>query len=125
MDATALRQAVEPTSLQTLLGIHVVHTEFKDAVELILALVAALAALALRRRHWMLRSRGFVMISGAFLLEVLGQGVQRAAQRWCQAASVVLFFWGAILLTRQMIDGITHRRRAHFSPIFRDLVVAF
>ena len=125
MDATALRQAVEPTSLQTLLGIHVVHTEFKDAVELILALVAALAALALRRRHWMLRSRGFVMISGAFLLEVLGQGVQRAAQRWFEAASVVLFFWGAILLTRQMIDGITHRRRAHFSPIFRDLVVAF
>lgn len=125
MDAAAIRQALEPTSLQTLLGIQVVHTEFKDAVELILALFCALAALALRRRHWMLRSRGFVMIAGAFLLEVAGQLVPPGALRWFDAVSVVLFFWGAILLTRQMIDGVTHRRRAHFSPIFRDLVVAF
>ncbi len=117
---------MKATALQTLLGLHAVNLEIRDSIEILIAVVAALAAVALRRRTLALRSRGFAMIATSLAIDLLvpSFGLGTTVATWLEALALTLFLWAAISLTRQLYDGLTRRRRLHFSTIFRDLIVA-
>ena len=60
------------TPLQSLLGFDYLPYRFTDAVELLFVFVCFAAAIALRRRRWILTSPSFTMLGLGTLIDLIG-----------------------------------------------------
>ncbi|HJU28051.1 MAG TPA: mechanosensitive ion channel family protein [Candidatus Binataceae bacterium] len=116
---------MEPTPLQAILGLSLLSHDERMIAEAILAIAAALGAATLRGRRTSVRAPALVMCSLGFLSDLIAtpysvQGAQWA--RWPAAIGMVLVTWGVIKALLDTADTVAHRRRAHFSTIFKDLL---
>ncbi len=112
------------TPLQTILGFWAIHSDLRDGAESIAILAALLTAFALRRRRSALSANTFVLIAAGLILDVVSTTIGTAAiAEKVAAAALVVFLFGIIRLILEAIDGLTRRGRAHFSTIFKDLVM--
>jgi small-conductance mechanosensitive channel/CRP-like cAMP-binding protein len=112
------------TPLQTILGFWAIHSDLRDFAETIAILAALLVGFALRRRRSSISSNTFVLIAAGLILDV-GSTMIRTPDiaEKIAAAALVLFLFGVIRLLLEALDGLTRRGRAHFSTIFKDLVM--
>jgi small-conductance mechanosensitive channel/CRP-like cAMP-binding protein len=111
------------TPLQSLLGFDYLPYRFNGAVELLVAFVCFGAAIALRRRRWILTSPSFLMLGLGMLIDLIG-GSAIANPRIAAGfggAAVLLFFWGVVRLLMDVVD-YTSRRARDTSNILRDLI---
>src|SRR5487761_1108453 len=112
------------TPLQLILGFWAIHSDLRDSAESIAILAALLAAFALRRRRSSISSNTFVLIAAGLILDVASALIpRRDIAEKIAAAALVLFLFGVIRLLLEALDGLTRRGRAHFSTIFKDLVM--
>lgn len=112
------------TPLQLILGFWAIHSDLRDSAESIAILAALLAAFALRRRRSSISSNTFVLIAAGLILDVASTLIpRRDIAEKIAAAALVLFLFGVIRLLLEALDGLTRRGRAHFSTIFKDLVM--
>ncbi len=117
---------IDATPLQHVLGIHTVTIELRVVVQGLLLVLALAVAFAIRRRRLALSSTTFALIASGLLLDLVSIGMPQAdaaAARKVAAAAVVLFLFGVIRLALEAIDALTRRGRAHFSTIFKDLLM--
>ncbi|MGH7781728.1 MAG: cyclic nucleotide-binding domain-containing protein [Candidatus Binataceae bacterium] len=112
------------TPLQTILGFWAIHSSLHNFAELVAIAVALLAAFALRRRRSSISANTFVLIAAGLILDVASTLIRRPdiAEK-IAAAALVLFLFGIIRFLLEAIDAATRRGRAHFSTIFKDLVM--
>ncbi|HUY26236.1 MAG TPA: mechanosensitive ion channel family protein [Candidatus Binataceae bacterium] len=112
------------TPLQTILGFWAIHSDLRDSAESIAILAALLMAFALRRRRSQVSSNTFILIAAGLVLDVASTMIRTAnVAEKIAAAALVLFLFGLIRLVLEAVDGLTRRGRAHFSTIFKDLVM--
>ncbi|MGC1339374.1 MAG: mechanosensitive ion channel domain-containing protein, partial [Candidatus Binataceae bacterium] len=112
------------TPLQLILGFWAIHSDLRDFAESITILAALVVAFSLRRRRSSISSNTFVLIASGLILDVASTLIHRRdiAEK-IAAAALVLFLFGVIRLLLEALDGATRRGRAHFSTIFKDLVM--
>jgi small-conductance mechanosensitive channel/CRP-like cAMP-binding protein len=116
---------MDPTPLQALLGLSLLGHEERMIAEAILATAAALGAAILRGRRAPVRAPALVMCSLGFLFDLIATPSSiQAAQwaRWPAALGMIFVTWGFIKALLDAADTVAHRRRAHFSTIFKDLL---
>lgn len=117
---------MQPTPLQSLLGLGLIGPNSRIIVESIIALAFAAAALAIRQRGIM-RTPGFAMCVFGFLLDVAASPRSVQSMQWprlATALALVLVSWGLIRLTLDAGDLVARRNRAHFSTILKELLMA-
>ncbi|HKV56201.1 MAG TPA: mechanosensitive ion channel family protein [Candidatus Binataceae bacterium] len=117
---------MQPTPLQTILGLGFLGPDARAVAEMLLALVTGAAALALRGQRRTMRAPSLVMCSSGFLLD-LAAAPQFAFwpqwTRWASAFGLLLVCWGVIKMLLDAVDAAAHRSRAHFSTIFKELLM--
>src|SRR3990172_1729418 len=114
---------MEPTPLQSLLGLGLLGPNARLFVELVLATVAALLVVLLSGYSRAVRRSSLVMCALGLALDAIGSPqLLRAMQWWHLTAAIalVLTSWGLIKLLLDAVDATAHRRHAHFSTIFKD-----
>jgi small-conductance mechanosensitive channel/CRP-like cAMP-binding protein len=114
------------TPLQSLLGLGIFGPDSRMTIEAVLAAVFAVVGLAVRRRR-ILRTPGFAMCAFGLLLDVGASPRSVQAMAWPRLAgalAVVLVSWGLIRLMLDAGDLAARRSRAHFSTIFKELLMA-
>jgi small-conductance mechanosensitive channel len=87
------------------------------------ALAAALATVALRRRHWLINAGTFMLIAFGLVLDVFAYTVFSwpRLSGYLQAFALIFFYWG---LVRIIVDLVFRPRgRLHYSTIPRDVVL--
>src|SRR6516165_5192290 len=95
-----------PTSLQTTLGLSLLSPRDRVTAELLLALVVALVAFALRGRKRAVRSLSLSLCAMGLLLDAAAQPQLVFAKqwvRWASATGLLLVWWGLI---KMVLDGI-------------------
>jgi small-conductance mechanosensitive channel/CRP-like cAMP-binding protein len=109
-----------PTPLETVTGFSGL-TLTGDLIALVIALALAIA---LRRRRLALSATTFVLAAAGLTLLVIANFLSNpeAAKKIADAGWALLFF-GLIRLLLEAVDAVTRRGRAHFSTIFKDLVM--
>jgi small-conductance mechanosensitive channel len=115
-----------PTPLQTILGLSYLWPKARVVSELMIAAVAGGAALALRGRNRALRAPSLTMCAFGFLFDVAAS--PRFAPwpqwaRWSSAIGLTLVCWGVIKMVLDLVDAAAHHSRAHFSTIFKELLM--
>lgn len=112
------------TSLQTVLGLAALPLHPRFAIELGLALMAALCALVVRRRSRYVGPAGFVLLGSGFVADVLMHLVSRTSEvgLTLEALGLVLFFFGAIRLALDLTDHLLPGK-VRASNIFWDLIL--
>jgi small-conductance mechanosensitive channel/CRP-like cAMP-binding protein len=113
-----------PTPLETLTGFAALRSDLRFTAECV-ALIGALAlAIALRRRRLALSATTFVLAAAGLMLDIAASFIlYPQVSEKIAAAGVVLFLFGMIRLLLEAVDAVTRRGRAHFSTIFKDLVM--
>ncbi len=117
---------MEPTPLQSILGLGLIGPNARVFVEVALAAVAVLLAVLLSRHSGAVWLSSLVMCALGLALDAIGSPqLLRAMQWWYLTAAValVLTSWGLIKLLLDAVDATAHRRHAHFSTIFKDLLM--
>ncbi len=111
------------TPLQSLLGFDYLPYRFNGAVELLLAFVCFGAAIALRRRRWILTSPSFLMLGLGALIDLIGVSAVSNPKTAAGfgGAAVLLFFWGVVRILMDAVDYASRRAR-DTSNILRDLI---
>ncbi|MFZ0889773.1 MAG: mechanosensitive ion channel family protein [Candidatus Binataceae bacterium] len=114
---------MDHSPLQIALALHMINSPSRELVESILAVAVALWAIALRRRNWLIRSGGLLMVALGLALDVLTPLLKAAPglMLGLRAAALILFMWGVIRLVLEAL--FTPRGREHYSPILRDLMM--
>lgn len=112
------------TPLETVIGISQVRVELRGLLEFILADLALLTALALRRRKWFITSTGFLWVGLGLMLDLIAslQWVRAEARAPVAAVAIVLFFCGLVRVFMDAVESVARRGRRDFSTILRDLV---
>jgi small-conductance mechanosensitive channel/CRP-like cAMP-binding protein len=113
-----------PTPLQSLLGLGLLGPDERVLAEGILAAAAATIGFALRGHRQTVRSAGLMMCAVGLIFDIAGAPAQR--ELWGQglvAVGLVLVSWGTIKILLDAAAAAAHRSRAHFSTIFKDLLM--
>jgi small-conductance mechanosensitive channel/CRP-like cAMP-binding protein len=111
------------TPLQSLLGFDYLPYRYNGAIELAFAFFCFAAAIALRRRRWVITSPSFMMLGLGVLIDLIGSSAisnPKLASGFAGAA-VLLFFWGVVRLLMDAVDYASRRAR-DTSNILRDLI---
>src|SRR5437879_3516848 len=117
---------MQPTPLQIALGLGFFGRDTRATAELALALTTGVAALLVRGNRRALRAPTLAMLSTGFLLDFAStlKLLQRTdLPQLCAAAALALVSCGMIKLLLDAADSAAHRSRAHFSTIFKDLLM--
>jgi small-conductance mechanosensitive channel/CRP-like cAMP-binding protein len=117
---------MQPTPLQNLLGLGIVGPESRMIVEAIIAVAFVAATLAIRRRRIM-RTPGFAMCVLGLSLDLVASPRSVQSMEWprlAAALALILVSWGLIRLTLDAGDLVARRKRAHFSTILKELLMA-
>src|SRR5271170_5625337 len=112
------------TSLQTVLGLAGLPLHVRFAIELSMALMATLAAFAVRRNDRYVGPAGFVLVGAGFVADVLMHLVSRTSEvgLTLEALGLVLFFFGAIRIVLDVTDYLLPGK-VRASNIFWDLIL--
>ncbi|MGH7907871.1 MAG: mechanosensitive ion channel family protein, partial [Candidatus Binataceae bacterium] len=113
------------TALQNVLGLYAIAPDERFFVELLLAVIASLIALAMRRRRHIMRPAGFSMIAAGFACDIAASSAIHLINLAdvLGGLAVVIFAWGIIRILLDGADATVRRRRHHFSTIFKDLLM--
>jgi small-conductance mechanosensitive channel len=115
-----------PTPLQSLLGLGFLGPDERVFAEGILAAVAATIGFALRGHRQTVRAAGLMMCAVGLIFDIAGAPSSAQRELWGQgseALGLVLVSCGAIKILLDAADAAAHRSRAHFSTIFKDLLM--
>ncbi len=114
---------IHVTQLQALLGLDELALDSRMLLELVVAVAVLLYALAVRRRRTGLRAWPLAMMGLGLAMDlavpILGR---RRFAYFVDTAAIVLFMCGAVRVGLELVDAASHRRREHFSTIFKDLL---
>ena len=114
------------TPLQTILALTFLSPEQRVLCELSLALSLWIVAFALRGQKRAVRAMSLALYASGLMFDVSAQlhfTFWNQWPRWASALGLLLVCWGAIKMALDGIDTASHRRRAHFSTIGKDLVM--
>jgi small-conductance mechanosensitive channel/CRP-like cAMP-binding protein len=117
---------MEPTPLQSILGLGLIGPNARVFVEVALASAAVLLALMLSKHARAVWLSSLVMCALGLALDAIGSPqFLRSMQWWYLTAAIalVLTSWGLIKLLLDAVDATAHRRHANFSTIFKDLLM--
>jgi small-conductance mechanosensitive channel len=117
---------MNPTPLQSILGLSFLGPDERVVAEAVLAFWAIVGAVIVRGRRSAVRAPALMMCAFGFIFDIIAS--PHAVQwmqwpRWSAAIAVVLLCWGLIKLLLDGADSAAHRSRAHFSTIFKDLLM--
>ena len=115
-----------PTPLQSLLGLGLLGPDERVFAEGILAAVAATIGFALRGHRQTVRAAGLMMCAAGLIFDIAGAPSSAQRELWGQgseALGLVLASCGVIKILLDAADAAAHRSRAHFSTIFKDLLM--
>jgi small-conductance mechanosensitive channel/CRP-like cAMP-binding protein len=112
------------TPLETLTGFAQLRSDLRMIAEWIALLVSLGLAISLRRRRFAFSATTFVLAAAGLTLDIAASFIANPlfAEK-IAAAGVVLFLFGLIRLVLEGADFVTRRGRAHFSTIFKDLMM--
>jgi small-conductance mechanosensitive channel/CRP-like cAMP-binding protein len=104
--------------------LYVISSEFGSAAEVILAVALVLLAIALRRRRPEF-SGCCVLIALSLLVDLFARSStgKPTLALYARALALVLFLFGLIRLALESMVLAARRGRAHFSSIFKDLLL--
>ncbi len=116
---------MQPTPLQTILGLGGLRPDSRMIIEAIVAILFALAMLSMR---WLkaIGLSGFAMCGIGLMLDIAATPAAIAETDWARiaaAAGEVLVAWGLISLLFDAANLAARRRRSHFSTIFKDILM--
>jgi small-conductance mechanosensitive channel len=115
---------VSSSFLEKLFGIASQPTHARVIGSILIIVLTLGAAVAARRRRRSLTMTTFLLIAGSMMLSLSTRLIgDPAIEEKISSLAVVLFLFGIIRLTLEGIDAATRRGRAHFSTIFKDLVM--
>jgi small-conductance mechanosensitive channel/CRP-like cAMP-binding protein len=117
---------MHPTPLQTILGLRSLGLDARIIFDAIVIGAFALFALVMRQRWPFMSLTGVVMCTIGFAFDLIATPPLAAEMGWAQWAGglgIVLASWGFIHLMLATADAAAHRTRAHFSTIFKDILM--
>lgn len=117
---------MQPTPLQIVMGLGFFGRDTRATAEFTLALITGVAMLLVRGNRRVLRAPTLAMLSIGFLLDfatMLKVLQHTNLPRLGAAAALALVSCGVIKLLLDAADSAAHRSRAHFSTIFKDLLM--
>jgi small-conductance mechanosensitive channel/CRP-like cAMP-binding protein len=111
------------TELQALLGLDTLALDTRMLLEALVGIAAMLYALAVRRRRTGLRAWPLAMVGIGLTIDLVVPVIGRNRFAYVvDTAAVILFMCGVVRIALELVDSVSHRRREHFSTIFKDLV---
>jgi len=115
---------MKPTPLQLILGLHALSPGLRVAIEVLAALIALAAGIALRRRRRFFTAPGFSMLAAGFAADLVADLTYSFGfvSQALGAGAVAAFFWALILFLMDAVDWGWRRGREHFSTIFKDVL---
>ncbi|MGH8011413.1 MAG: cyclic nucleotide-binding domain-containing protein [Candidatus Binataceae bacterium] len=116
---------MQPTPLQSLLGLGLIGTDWRMIAEAVLALLFALGALAMRGRLRMVRPFGLVACALGFAVDLFASPTEAGAlgwAKWSGGVALVFVFCGLLLVLVDAADAVARRSRSHSSTILKDLL---
>lgn len=108
-----------------MIGLSLLGPEGRFFVELILAFAAAVGSILVRRGSRSFLQPGLTMCAIGLLCDAVSGPQLSLPMEWKYLASaigLVLLSWGIIKLLLDSAAEVAHRRRTHFSTIFKDLL---
>lgn len=110
--------------LEYVLGFETVPVHVTIGIEIIFVLLLTACAVAVRNRRRSLSVLTFLMLAGSFALSIATHVIDnRTTADKIGVLAVVLLAFGLIRLALEGLDAAMRRRKAHFSTIFRDIVM--
>jgi small-conductance mechanosensitive channel len=116
---------MNPSSAQTLFGLHLVHADLRLSIELLAGIFGALFAIRMRQIKGAVRPTGFTLLSAGMFADAAGTMLAAfpPLRDGLSAIGLVLLLWAIILLSLDLVEASIRRRRRHLSTIFKDLVM--
>jgi small-conductance mechanosensitive channel len=117
---------MHPTPLQIMLGLRWLGPDERIIIDALVIAGLALLAFILRERWPAVRITGVVMCAIGFAFDLIATPATAAVMgwaRWSGGVGIVLAIWGFIHLMLAAADAAAHRTRAHFSTIFKDILM--
>ncbi len=114
------------TPLQTVLGFALLGPDARIIFDAIVIALFTLAAIVIRQRRALFPVTGLLMCAAGFAFDLLatpGVAVAMGWAPWAGGVALVMASWGVIHLLLALADHFAHRTRAHFSTIFKDLLM--
>jgi small-conductance mechanosensitive channel len=115
-----------PTPLQTILGLSSLGLDARLIFDAIAIGALAMFAVLIRQRLPALSLTGVVMCASGFAFDLIATPPIATRMGWAQwsgGLGIVLVSWGFIHLMLATADTAAHRTRAHFSTIFKDILM--
>jgi small-conductance mechanosensitive channel/CRP-like cAMP-binding protein len=112
------------TPLESMLQIVDLPHHMRTPFEAALAVVALLAAFALRGRKWILSATSFLLLGLSMVCDALARMASAFpfAAQGLGALGVVLFAFAMIRIVMEVVESVMRRRREHYSTLFNDLL---
>jgi small-conductance mechanosensitive channel len=117
---------MHPTPLQTILGLRSLGPDLRIIIDAIVIASLALFAFAVRTQMPSVRVTGVVMCAVGFAFDLIATPDTATIMGWAKwsgGVGIVLAIWGFIHLMLATADAAAHRTRAHFSTIFKDILM--
>ena len=117
---------MHPTPLQIMLGLRWLGPDERIIIDALVIAGLALLAFIMRQRWPAVRITGVVMCAIGFAFDLIATPETAAVMgwaRWSGGLGIVLAIWGIIHLMLAAADAAAHRTRAHFSTIFKDILM--
>ncbi len=117
---------MHPTPLQTILGIALLGPDTRVIFDAIVIALLALATAVIRGRRESFPITGLLMCAAGFGFDLIATpaiATEMGWAPWAGGLGVVLASWGFVHLLLAFADDAAHRARAHFSTIFKDLLM--
>jgi small-conductance mechanosensitive channel len=112
------------SALETFVGLADLPVRVAIGIEVFLGLVMLAIALAVRRRRRSLTPTTFIFLAVSFGLSVATHLIPNdVTAEKVGALAVVALAFGLIRLVLEAVDAAMRRRKAHFSTIFKDLIM--
>jgi small-conductance mechanosensitive channel/CRP-like cAMP-binding protein len=117
---------MHPTPLQTILGLSSLGTDARMIFDAAVITGLALFGLVMGRRWPFISLTGVVMCVSGFAFDLIATppiAMHMGWAQWSGGLGIVLVSWGFIHLMLATADAAAHRTRAHFSTIFKDILM--
>ncbi|MGH7917242.1 MAG: cyclic nucleotide-binding domain-containing protein [Candidatus Binataceae bacterium] len=116
---------MQPTPLQTLVGLGLVGSDWRIIAEAVVAILFALGALSMRGRLRMVRPFGLVLCALGFAVDLFASPSRASAlgwAKWSGGVALVFVLCGVLLVLIDAADAMARRSRSHSSTILKDLL---
>ena len=117
---------MHPTPLQTILGLRSLSTDARIIFDAVTLGIFGLLGIVIRRRWPMMSLTGAIMCMVGLTFDLIATpplASEMGWALWAGGVGIVLTSWGMIHLMLATADAAAHRTRAHFSTIFKDILM--